>query len=80
VQPYERSPGLAQHFHCPPPNGAARIKGTTCKFEFTFLNEADAADWMTAYLTGMGNTLSHTQYFMDGQPDGSMRVTMYGFR
>jgi hypothetical protein len=64
----------------PPASQRIDCRSTTCRMEFTFAKEADATDWTLAYLTGVGNNLSRARYFIDRQPDGSVRVTMYGYK
>ncbi|GAB3734842.1 hypothetical protein GCM10028862_18160 [Luteimonas pelagia] len=64
----------------PPASRRIDCRSETCRLEFTFDDEADATDWTTAYLTGVGGVLSTSVHFVEPQPDGSVRVTMFGHR
>lgn len=64
----------------PPTSQRVECRSRSCRLEFEFASAADATDWMTAYLTGIGSRLSRAQYFTGPGPDGRVRVTMYGYK
>ena len=64
----------------PPTSQRIECRSRSCRLEFEFARAADATDWMTAYLTGIGSRLSQAQYFTRPGPDGGVRVTMYGYK